>query len=170
MAKLIMMCGVPGSGKSYFSATLTKKAKKHVYLVSSDRLRRMVFGSPQNFTGERLIWSMFYDLAKVYAKDPDGIVILDATQLTTYYRTVSTKDLKDLFDERILIVFKIDKEVVYHQNLHRKYPVPIDALERLVAEFEEPNEQDREYFTDIYEIRDKNIMPVVKILLKKNKS
>ena len=167
MAKLVMMCGVPGSGKSFFSGTLKKRAKKHVYIISSDRIRKMVLGSPQNFTNEKLCWSLFYDLAKVYAQDKDGIVILDATQLTTYYRTVSTKDLKELYDERILLVFKIDKDIVFHQNQHRRYPVPVDALERMINEYEEPNDQDRAYFTEIIEIKDKNIIPIINRILKK---
>ena len=167
MAKLVMMCGVPGSGKSYFSDTLKKRAKKHVYIVSSDRIRKMVLGSPQNFTNEKLCWTMFYELAKTYALDKDGIVVLDATQLTVQYRTESTKDLKDLFDERILLVFEINKELVYHQNQHRKYPVPIDALERMINEYEEPGEKDKEYFTDIYYVRNHDIIPIIKTILKK---
>ena len=127
----------------------------------------MVLGSPQNFTNEKLCWTMFYELAKTYALDKDGIVVLDATQLTVQYRTESTKDLKDLFDERILLVFEINKELVYHQNQHRKYPVPIDALERMINEYEEPGEKDKEYFTDIYYVRNHDIIPIIKTILKK---
>ena len=167
MAKLVMLCGVPGSGKSYFSNTLKKRAKKHVYIISSDQIRKVVLGSPQNFTNEKLCWTLFYDLAKTFSVDKEGIVVLDATQLTVHYRTEATKDLKDLFDERILLVFEMNKDVVFYQNQHRKYIVPVEALERMINEYEEPNEKDKEYFTDIYYVRNHDIMPIVKKIIKK---
>ena len=40
MNRLIVLSGVPGSGKSYFSASFKAKKEKHVYIISSDALRK----------------------------------------------------------------------------------------------------------------------------------
>ena len=42
MNKLIILSGVPGSGKSYFSKTIKKIKNSHVYIVSSDELRKEI--------------------------------------------------------------------------------------------------------------------------------
>ena len=58
MNKLVILSGVPGSGKSYFSKTLKKVKNNHVYVVSSDELRALIGGSQSNLANEELMWQM----------------------------------------------------------------------------------------------------------------
>ena len=67
MAKLIVLSGVPGSGKSHFCDAFRKSMGGHVYVVSSDALRYEVTGSQQNMDEDKLVWKLFYGMAKVYA-------------------------------------------------------------------------------------------------------
>ena len=55
MNKLIILSGVPGSGKSYFSKTIKKIKDNHVYVVSSDDLRALITGKQSNLTEEELM-------------------------------------------------------------------------------------------------------------------
>ena len=58
MNKLIVLSGVPGSGKSYFSNTLKKIKNSHVYVISSDALRKEITGSQSNLSEEKLMWNV----------------------------------------------------------------------------------------------------------------
>ncbi len=161
MNKLIILSGVPGSGKSYFSNALKKVKKSHVYIVSSDALRATIQGDQQDLSADRMMWKMYYKLAYVYSIDPDGIVVLDATHSTSFYRIEATKMLKPLFKEIDLVSFNLPHEVIRYQNLNREYPVPIDVLDVLIEKFEAPDEKDKEYFDKIYVIEDHHIENVI---------
>lgn len=161
MNKLIVLSGVPGSGKSYFSAALKKHKKSHVYVVSSDALRDTILGNQQDLSADRLMWKMYYKLAYVYAVDPDGVVILDATHSTSFYRIEATKVLKPMFDEIVLISFNLPTDIIKYQNFHREFPVPTDVLNSLIEKFEAPDEKDAEYFDKIYVIKNQHIDTII---------
>ena len=135
MNKLIILSGVPGSGKSYFSKTVKKLKNNHVYIVSSDQLRKEITGSQSNLTAEDLMWKIFYSLAETYSLDKDGVVILDATHVSTELRVEKNRRFRDLYDEIILVMWNVDKQVVSNQNLQREYPIPPEALEKFFRIF-----------------------------------
>ena len=164
MSKLVVLSGVPGSGKSYFSKALRKKKIGHVYIVSSDALRDLVTGNQQNLSEETLMWKMFYELAKVYSADPNGIVVLDATNRSTEYRINSVKELKSHFDEADLVIFDIPKEVVLKQNLEREFPVPEQVIEDYFSHFELPKKEDYEFFTNVFVSNGENIEEIINAL------
>ena len=164
MNKLVVLAGVPGSGKSYFSKTIKKIKSSHVYVVSSDQLRKEIGGTQSNLENEDLMWKMFIGLAKTYSNDKDGVVILDATHISTDLRVNRNKVLKPLFDELILVVWDIDKQVVCNQNLQREYPIPPEALEMFFSKFQKPNEVDKKFFDKIIYITSSDIAPAIEAL------
>ena len=164
MSKLVVLSGVPGSGKSYFSRLLRKKKVGHVYVISSDALRDLVTGCQRNLSEEDLMWKMFYDLAKVYSADKRGIVILDATNRSTKYRIDAVKDLKEYYDEADLVLFDIPKEVVLKQNLEREFPVLEAVILEYFDEFELPQKEDYEFFKNVFIANGKNEEEIVDLL------
>lgn len=153
MAKLIVLSGVPGSGKSYFARLLKKAKGSHVFIVSSDELRNMVGGSPQNFEFESVVWKMFYELPKLYAIDNDALVVLDATQIIKKYRTDAVKCLRTFFDDIDLVVFQIDKALVNFQNLQREWAVPQDVLDKFYSDFTLPDAEEIAFFDQTFFIK-----------------
>ena len=165
MNRLIILSGVPGSGKSYFSNTLKKIKNSHVYVISSDNLRKEITGSQNDLNFEPLVWKLFYGLAEVYSNDKDGIVILDATHVSTHLRVDKTKHLRPLFDEIDLVMWDIDKTIVSGQNLQREYPIPPEVLDQFFKIFELPTEEDKKYFDKISIVKSNNeIAEVIKEL------
>ena len=164
MNKLIILSGVPGSGKSYFSNTIKKIKGSHVYIVSSDALRKEITGSQSNLTQEELMWKIFYSLARTYSLDPNGVVILDATHISTYLRVEKNREFRDLYDEIILVMWNIDRQIVSNQNLQREYPIPPEALEKFFEKFEQPNDVDREFFDKILMVNNSDIAPIIREL------
>jgi len=164
MAKLIVLSGVPGSGKSYFSDAFRKNRGSHVYIVSSDHIRYEVTGSQQNLTCDKLVWKLFYGFAKTYSMDPDGVVILDATNSVCKYRVAIIEPFRKFFSEIDLVAFDIDKDLVRFQNRDRLYPVPDDVLEDLIVKYEGPNEIDMQFFDKVITIKDHDIYPIIESL------
>ncbi len=162
MSKLIVLSGVPGSGKSYISNLLKKLRKGHVYVIGSDDLRELVQGDQQDLSNDPLIWKMFYELAKVYALDKEGLVLLDACNAKEVYRTDYVQELVPLFDEISLVMFKLDASLVRKQNIDRDRPVQPHILEEFFKTFEDVGEKDRALFKHIYVIKEiANIAPIV---------
>ena len=162
MNKLIVLSGVPGSGKSYISLLIKDRMKAgHVYVVSSDTLRKQICGTQQCLDHDELMWAMYYEIAKAYALDKEGIVILDSTNSRRMYRIDKVKPIKHLFDEVDLVTFELDKLTVMRQNMERDFPIPSDALERLIDEYEHVNEEDKEFFDKIFTIDDSYLNNVI---------
>lgn len=162
MAKLIILSGVPGSGKSFFSHMLRDyKHGGHVYIVSSDSLRDLVTGSQQNLTEENLVWKMFFDLARVYAKDPNGIVVLDSTNAERKYRLQAGEALRGLFETIDLISFHMKPETIYRQNLDREWPIPVEVLSHYIETFEFPTPEDYAFFDHVYIVEKRDFSEIV---------
>ena len=167
MAKLIVLSGVPGSGKSFFADAFRKEVGGHVYVVSSDALRYEVTGNQQNFDEEKLIWKLFYGMAHVYAMDKNGICILDATNSVCKYRVGIIEPFKKMYEEIHLVAFDLDRDTVRNQNLNRLFPVKPEVLEDLFDKYEAPNEEDYKFFDSVTIIKDHHIHEVIEKL--KNK-
>lgn len=164
MNKLVVLAGVPGSGKSYFSSTIKKIKTSHVYVVSSDQLRKEIGGAQSVLVFDNLMWKIFLGMAKAYASDPNGIVILDATHINSDLRVKRNLPLKDLFDETYLVVWNLDHLVVSNQNLQRDYPIPPEAMNMFFNKFEMPDEVDKEFFDHIIYINNSDIAPAIEAL------
>lgn len=164
MNKLVVLSGVPGSGKSYFSNKIRELKKDHLYVISSDYLRALVGGSQSNLNNEKLVWDIFYSLAKTFALDKNGMVILDATHVNRKLRVDYNIEIAKLFDEVDLVMWDIPKDVALKQNEERDYPIPLDGMEDFFNKFELPNEIDENFFDHIIIIKNKDISPAIKML------
>lgn len=100
MARLIMMVGIPGSGKSR-EAKWISETNNDIKIFSSDEYRKKLLGNENDQTNNSLVFDTIYsDIAKSLVNEED--CILDATN-------ICYKDRKRAFDS---IDNKISK--VYH--------------------------------------------------------
>ena len=161
MNHLIVLSGVPGSGKSYFSASFKKAKNKHVYIISSDQLRASILGNQRDLSEDELIWKIYYSLVKTYSIDKDGIVILDATHSKKIYRLDNIKPFKPLYDQIDLICFKLDKDLVLAQNKDRENPIPRENLLELIDTFEMPDDEEKAFYDHVDIIKDHEIDKII---------
>ena len=161
MNHLVVLSGVPGSGKSFFSSALRENKERHVYVISSDQIRKDITGDQRDLSQDELVWKIFYSLVKTYSDDQDGIVILDATNAKKEYRLDNIKPFRDLYSSIDLVCFQIDKELVLKQNKEREFPIPEEALLKLIAAFEVPDEEEKAFFDHIDFIVDHNIDKII---------
>ena len=162
MNRLIVLSGVPGSGKSYFSNALKAEKSEGVYIISSDQLRYELLGNQRDLSQDDKIWKRFYELVEEYAHKENALVILDSTNAKKIYRMNNLKPFRDLYDEMDVIVFQLDKETVLKQNKERENPIPEDALLRLIDEFELPDDEEKEFFDHIDTIKSHHIKQIIK--------
>ena len=149
MKRLIVLSGVPGSGKSYFSNALKDKNNGHVYIISSDALRKEIAGDQRDLSKDKEVWEKYYKLGRELSKEKDAIVIMDATHAKKTFRLDNIKPYRKLYDQIDLVCFKLNKAVVLKQNREREYPIPEDALLRLIDEYELPDDEERAFYDHV---------------------
>ena len=162
MNRLIVLSGVPGSGKSYFSSLLKREKKTHVYIISSDALRADMLGNQRDLSEDALMWQIYYALVRAYSVDPNGIVILDATNAKKQYRLDNIKPFKGLYDQIDLICFKLDKYLVLRQNKEREFPIPENDLLGLIDAYVLPDEEERKFYHHVDIITDHEVNNIIK--------
>ena len=82
---LLTMCGLPGTGKSYFAAKLTEQVP--FLILETDRLRKVLVEHPKYTTSEhRRVFRSCYHLIEEYLTTGYS-VLFDATNLNEEFRT-----------------------------------------------------------------------------------
>ena len=162
MNTLIVLSGVPGSGKSYFSNALKAECKGRVFIISSDALRKEIAGDQRDLSKDTEVWVRYYQIAKDLAKEKDAIVIMDATHAKKVFRLNKIKPYRNLYNQIDLICFQLDKELVLKQNKEREFPIPEEALLKLIDEYEIPDEEEKEFYNHIDIIKDHNTSDIIK--------
>lgn len=85
MQKLILMCGLPGSGKSTIAQQTQQKTKENTIIISRDNLRTMLFGTYENYDfnkdNEALVKRITFGALDV-AIEKGFNIIIDETNLT----------------------------------------------------------------------------------------
>lgn len=153
MRTLILLSAIPGSGKSTW-ANKYKAEHDNVFIVSSDSIRKELFGSESCFVNEKLVWKTFEQRLNEHVNDMEDLtVIADATHLSNRLRKVYF-DLTPDFDRHILVVFDIPYEVSLYQNSLRERKVPLEAMEKLRKEYEIPSKEIEEMYDEIQYIRE----------------
>ena len=118
--KLIVLSGIPGSGKSTYCKYVDATDKRKVIVVSSDEIRKELTGKYANFSRDKEMWRILNDKIEFYgSREKDVIVIVDTTALSNKLRYKYVLNHGGWFDERELVVFKLPIERCIKQNYNR---------------------------------------------------
>jgi predicted kinase len=130
---LIMLVGLPGSGKSTYAKTVLSHCKIH----SSDDLREELYGDVNNQSSND---KLFRELHKRIKEDlrAGNDVVYDATNIHWKRRKAFLKEISniDCYTEAHLIATPYEVCVV--QNLQRFRMVPESVIERMYKHFDVP--------------------------------
>ena len=114
MKKLIVLVGIPGSGKTTWAENYIKEnTTERVTIINSDEIRKKITGKYDNFNREDEVWREFDNqiFAASYQKRPKNFtVIVDATHISEY-RRICTVAAGDNFKYKIMVHFNIPFEV-----------------------------------------------------------
>mgnify|MGYP003299417619 CR=1 FL=1 len=86
MSKLIILCGIPGSGKSWIADELLSEylifgEREDIAVHSSDAIREELFGDPSSQENNALVFETMHKRVRDDLK-ADKTVIYDATNIT----------------------------------------------------------------------------------------
>ena len=158
MKTLILCSAIPASGKSTWSR-LYSQEHENVFIISSDEIRYEITGCYTDRSKMKEVWELFSERIHEYGKIENCTVILDALNDTNELRKKYVEENPE-FDQYILVTFPGVVERSIRLNRERKDDkrVPDDAMEMLIKKFEEPTEEIKSLFDEVWEIRWKESM------------
>lgn len=132
--KLILLCGIPGSGKSTFSKMY--EPLKHHLVLSSDDIRKELWGDESEQSGNHEVFKLLYK--RMYYAICNGItVVFDATNVTLKDRKKAIKACpKGVEKWCIYIVPNVEK--AKENNKKRERIIPENVIERMARQFVVP--------------------------------
>lgn len=137
MAKVYMLIGVPGVGKSTWS-----KTKANAIVLSSDEIRTELFNKElngvQDQVSHQLVFSeMFSRLKDSFQTNQD--IIYDATNLNRRKRKHLYTEIKRLSNyEVVAVVFLKPLKTILEQNKNRKNVVPEEVVKQKYINLQVP--------------------------------
>ena len=132
---LIVMCGLPASGKSTYSEWLEDSGL--FKRVCPDLIRKAFYGD-ENIQGDgkRVFETAYHDI-KEYACLGENVVF-DATNINAKRRKELVKEMRPYFDIIICKWFSTPLLTCKLRNAKRERQVPYEVIERMWENFQRP--------------------------------
>lgn len=144
MPELILLIGIPGSGKSFYAKKYDydRIFKHNTTILSSDEIRKQLYGDENDQTHNEEVFQYIKDTS-VEQLEKGQRVIIDATNLSRKARQSITDyvDQKLSFYEYGFIKFVVVATPYYQcleNNRKRSRQVPENVIERMYKQFEFP--------------------------------
>lgn len=162
MAKLIILIGIPCSGKSTWVKNNLSDISDNAMVVSPDDIRRSEFGDVNVQTHNRIVWNMAEDRAlKILNAKYD--CVLDATNVNGSNRskfiTNILHGLKDVNVDLIAVVFEVDLSVAKYrlikdiENGIDRANVPEETIDRMFNQLRNGKQYIEKNFDKVYWIK-----------------
>jgi predicted kinase len=132
MKKIILLIGIPGSGKTTLAKRLLEKGFQ---IISADSIRLELYGNEGEQGDPRQVFAIFFERLKdLFSKDLD--VVVDNTNLKYQHR----KEIIDVarqysYEEPQLWLLDVPLQVCIDRNLLRERNVGADIVSNMFKEF-----------------------------------
>ena len=150
MNRLVILCGIPGSGKSTYAKELLKFHPEWKY-VSRDEVRyEFVSDQEHYFDHETDVYKEFCNRISMHLINGDT-VIADATHISKASRIKLMNSLDIQPDEVIAVVMNTPFQVCMERNSKRVgiTRVPKDSMYRMKNKFKSPDARYESYINKI---------------------
>ena len=152
MKNLILMAGIPGSGKSAWCHEY-QKTNKNVFIIDTDETRKQITGSYLIFPKhmETIYDEMIRQSNILFEKYDDCTVIEDSIFLEDYRRRYYMERLKG-YDHSLLFMIKMhDYSLCYKQNKMRikEKWVPEKVMDKMIKTYVDPSPEVEKMFDEV---------------------
>ena len=137
--KLIILSGIPGSGKSTYANEYVRNHPDS-FIVGSDQIRMDLFKRVDDFTKEDLVWAKFEGLIFEKAKT-FSTIIADSSATTNVRRLRWLNLFRETFDIIELVYFEVPFRVCLERNEKRHLSIPYDDMLTMKESFEKPSKE-----------------------------
>lgn len=131
--EFVMLCGLPGSGKSYEA----KKYKETHLILSSDVLREELNITEQNKEAHNIVFNELNNRLINSLKENKNVVY-DATNLHSKYRINLINNISKFNPYKRIVVVATTFNQCVENNNNRKNKVPNDVITRMLRNFSMP--------------------------------
>lgn len=133
MPVFIMMCGLPGSGKSTFAKKFADE-NEDFKIFSSDEVRKELYGSEENQENNEKVFQLLHKRIKAELSS-GGNVIYDACNISQKRRMAFLKEIERFSPLKICYFIYCPYEEVLENNRKRDRVVPEYAIKRMLKNF-----------------------------------
>lgn len=159
---LVLMCGVPGSGKSTVANNMKMRdTQNRVIIISRDAIRfALVAEDEPYFSREKLVFDVYCKKIQEAIDNINGpeFIICDATHINQASRNKVLDQLKlDNVHTLSVIVVRPSLDETLKRNRKRfgRERVPDSAIKRMYEQFEDPIEDKKYTYNTIFrEVKD----------------
>lgn len=133
---LIVMVGLPGSGKS----TIAESFKKDYpcTIVSTDEIRREICdGNIQDMSKNEEVFRIYHSRINTLLKERK-FVVADATNLTMKSRRAILNNIQNIDCFKVAFVVSKDYETCVYDNNRRDVSVPLTVMDKMLKSFQIP--------------------------------
>lgn len=139
MNVLIVLCGLPGSGKSTYAKYLTESG--HFECVSTDQIRKRFYGNESiQGNGKEVFVTAFLCLQSFGLAKKN--CVFDATNISSHVRKRVIKECRNYYDLIICKYIDTPLDVCLHRNSQRKRVVPKEVILRMANQFTMPSREE----------------------------
>lgn len=152
---LILMCGIPASGKSSVAYNLAQYLEEQKsIIISMDNIREEMFGTRKcQDRGDEVYAQSVEDT--LWAFEHFNVVIYDATNRTRKARKRLVKTIQKWYDCIVYCVFmNTDVTIALERNKNRNedIQVPDEVIYRMASTLQSPIEEKEKYFEEIFKV------------------
>lgn len=133
--KMIMMCGLPGSGKSHNAEWQAEQHNANIH--SSDAIREELSGDTNNQDINDLVFKTLHNRIKEDLRSGKSC-IYDACNISYKRRMAFLQELKNIPCEKICVLIATPYEECIKNNANRDRVVPEYVIERMYRSFDVP--------------------------------
>lgn len=130
-----MMCGLPGSGKSYFTSELSKTNGSIVY--SSDKIREELYGDENSQDNNEEVFKVLHKRIKDSLRNGNS-VIYDATNINSKRRRAFVFEMKNINCWKVCAIVATPYEECIENNNNRDRTVPEEVIRRMYMNWNTP--------------------------------
>lgn len=134
--KMIMLVGLPASGKSYKARELSQEYDAEIF--SSDALREELFGDVNHQDNNHELFNELHRRIKDCFKSGKS-AIYDACNISYKRRMAFLQEIKNIPCEKICVLMATPYEECLKRNMERERKVPEEVIKRMYMNFQCPH-------------------------------